>query len=375
MIYFVYRSYIPGTATTNRALSYFYEIDKMGVPVTVVYFTPDKSKSKVTHPFKNIEFIYYGDRLSFNNLLLRYVVYYFCIQSFIHRLKKGDAVYLYGVDDLTSRLLAKEGIKVYVEKTESPDVILGDTRLHKLTVPQYIDEVKECDGIFVISSNLKEYFISKGVKENKLHLVNMIVSPERYNGIIKQDKAGKSIVYCGSAMNTKDGVDDLIKAFAIVAKNYKDVTLYVVGSKPDSNTPNSLLFLVKDLKIENRVVFTGPVSPEDMPQILKNATLLALARPDNIQAKYGFPTKLGEYLLSENPVVITSVGNIPDFLTDGVNALIAPPNNPNAFAEKMSWVLEHPEESVIIGRKGKEIALKYFNAAIETKKLMDVINS
>ena len=48
--------------------------------------------------------------------------------------------------------------------------------------------------------------------------------------------------------------------------------------------------------------------------------MLVLARPDNIQAKGGFPTKLGEYLATGNPVVVTKVGEIPNYLIDGVNA-------------------------------------------------------
>ena len=374
MIYLIYRSYCPGTAATNRMLSYLGEIEKMNIPVTVVFFQSDGKRSKVERKYRNVQFVYYWDIFKTSNYILKYLVYFINVERFLKRLKKGDVVYSYEVEDLTYKLISKKDVRVYLEKTECPDILIGDTRLHKLNVPKYIEEVKECDGLFVISSNLKNYFEERGVENGKIHIINMIVAPERFDGVEKDKTVGKNIVYCGSAMNTKDGVDDLIKAFAIVAAQITDVTLYVVGAKP-KDINNSPVMLAKELGVEDRVVFTGAVSPEKIPQILKNATLLALARPDNIQAKYGFPTKLGEYLLSGNPVVITSVGNIPDYLTDGVDALIAAPSQPEAFAEKLLWGLKHPEESAVIGQRGKNVARKHFDAATETKKLLAVINS
>ena len=60
------------------------------------------------------------------------------------------------------------------------------------------------------------------------------------------------------------------------------------------------LELIENLGVKNSVIFTGIVSAAEIPQILKNATVLALDRPDSLQAQCGFPTKLGEYLLTEN---------------------------------------------------------------------------
>ena len=131
--------------------------------------------------------------------------------------------------------------------------------------------------------------------------------------------------------------------------------------------------LAKDLGVEESVVFTGMMAAERIPQILKNATILALDRPDNIQAKYGFPTKLGEYLLTGNPTVLTRVGDLPLFLKDGESALFAQPDNPEDFAAKMNWCLEHPAEAQDIGTKGREVAQQYFSYATETQKMVEVM--
>ena len=112
---------------------------------------------------------------------------------------------------------------------------------------------------------------------------------------------------------------------------------------------------------------------DEIPQIMVDAKMLVLDRPDNLQARFGFPTKLGEYLLSANPVVVTGVGDIPLFLQDKDSALISPPNNPQAFAEKLVWALQNPDESKRIGYNGCKVARIHFNSDVEAKKLMTKI--
>ena len=131
--------------------------------------------------------------------------------------------------------------------------------------------------------------------------------------------------------------------------------------------------MVESLGLKDRIVFTGVVCSQEMPQLLKNAEVLLLARPDGLQAKYGFPTKLGEYLLTENPVVVTKVGDIPKFLKDGESALLAEERNASSFSSKVIWALEHPEESAIIGKEGLRVAIKEFNSKTETAKMVKTI--
>ena len=139
----------------------------------------------------------------------------------------------------------------------------------------------------------------------------------------------------------------------------------------NSNKP--ILKLINDLGIHDKVVLTGVVAASEMPQILKNASILALDRPDNIQARYGFPTKLGEYLLSENPVVVTHVGDIPLFLKDSVNAYIAEPCNPKAFAEKLTEAFEYKEKASVVGLNGAATAKEHFSNEIETEKMVKIM--
>ena len=170
-------------------------------------------------------------------------------------------------------------------------------------------------------------------------------------------------------------MDRLIKAFSQVTIKHPDVKLCLLGNPTSPGVKNSNESLIHELKLEDKVLMPGRISFSDMPQWLVDATVLALDRPNNIQAQYGFPTKLGEYLLSGNPVVVTSVGDIPLFLDDKESALIADPDDNDVFAAKLDWVLSNPDDAAVIGAKGREVALLNFNYLIETKKLINVLKS
>lgn len=371
---FIFLSYTPNTASTNRMQAYWNVLDKLGIKVEVTFFLPDSKFSKVKEVYKNITFNYYWDKYYINHRALKYISYYFYRKDYVRRIKEGDILYLYGFSDFLQEL-TKKNIHIYQERTEHPEVIALGTRFFRTTVKKNIEECKKLTGLFVISKSLKDFFIENGVDENKIHIINMTVDSKRFENLIKQGDVEKYIAYCGNVSNSKDGVDELIKSFALVAKKHDDVKLYIIGKLPPiTDAPNDIRLLVETLGIKDRVVFTGLVDHNEMPQLLKNAVALALARPNSLQAKHGFPTKLGEYLLTENPVVITDVGDMHLFLKNGESALIAEERNTVDFANKLCWILEHPKEAEEIGRKGKEVALQSFNADIETKKLVDIIS-
>ena len=367
--YVVIDSYSPNTAVTNRCMGMIKQFSARYIDTEVVYFTSDIKGSKAPQ-LPHIKYHYYWEKLGVKNSkiqnLLSITVYSWI---FCQRVKAGDIVYLYGCNQLVNMLVGKEGVKVYQERTEYPAV----SKLRFSNMEKYLRSCTKLTGLFVISNQLKSYFESVGVDNSRIHVINMTVDRSRFIDV-KRTESERYIAYCGKATNNKDGVDELIKAFAITSKKYSDVKLYIIGTPPKRSDESGNIELVERLGISDKVVFTGTVSANEMPQILKNAEILALDRPDNIQAKYGFPTKLGEYLLTGNPVVITSVGDIPLFLRDGYSALIAEPNSSTDFSEKLNWVLENPVKSHEIGAQGRKVAELEFDSQTEANKIIKVIH-
>ena len=60
----------------------------------------------------------------------------------------------------------------------------------------------------------------------------------------------------------------------------------------------------------------------------------------------GFGYVIGEAMACGCPVIATENTGGPDFFTDGVEGFIVPIRSPQAIAEKLVWLYEHPEERV-----------------------------
>lgn len=359
-------SYKPNTAETNRLLCFLHGFSELGVDVEMVFLIPDHSKSMIQYEIPLVKVTYMWKSIPITNRYLRQALYDINAFRFVNSLKSGDTVIVLDRARILFRLFKKNGVRVFHEQTEHPDAY----HLRTINNDKYKAEIHKLDGLFVISTALKKYYSEElGVDANKISIVNIMVDSNRFKGIVKQPSE-RYIAYCGTASNNKDGVDELIKAFAITHESHPDVKLYIIGKTPDKEDAVGNLRLIDELGIKDYVVFTGMVQASDMPQLLTNAEVVALDRPDSLQAQHGFPTKLGEYLLSKTPVVVTKVGDIPLFLKDGETGLLAEERNPKEFSEKLNWVLEHPEEASEIGKRGAALAMREFNYLTETKKIL-----
>ena len=372
--YFLKSSYSPNTAGTNRMLAYIKELSKLGITTNLVLFLPDEKRSKISDSFPNINVKYYWDSFLYSDIkIIKYLFYFVSIVHFILKVKRNDIVYMYSMADMFHFLLKKRGVRIFVEKTEHPSMYPLGSKVYRLNMKTYLEDCKKADGIITISNGLKDFFIEGGVKENKIQIVNIIVDKQRFENIPCKKYDKPYFAYCGTVSLFKDGVDKLLYAFSDFNKKHKNVELRIAGKFISDKDEKLIKELVEKLHISDSVFFMGQVLANDMPSFLKGAIGVLLSRPDNKQAKYGFPTKLGEYLLSGSPTIVTAVGDIPLFVEDGKNGLLVTPDKPEEFANKMCWVYENPKEAKELGKNGALLAERNFSSKIETKKLCDFL--
>ena len=371
MFYILQWSYEPNTASENRMQAYLKAMDELGFEATVVYLYPGSKYEKNPNEFKHIRLIYYWNHYTPYRGFFRKFTFNQYMRKFLKLLKRGDIVYTYHINKLISIVQGINGVHTFAEMTEHPKASDGiDNPVLYIKDEERISIGKKLDGLIVISDALRQYFVSEGLDIRRVHVINMLADASRFIGLSKSTNCEKYIAYCGNASNNKDGVDELIKAFSLVAKKHDEFKLYLIGKRPGIDDNSGNLELVRELGVEEKVKFVGLVPSDRIPQLLTDATILALDRPDSLQAKYGFPTKLGEYLLTKNPVVVTKVGDIPLFLTHKFDAMLAEERNPRDFADSLNWIIEHPDDAMKIGSNGFEAALRSFNSTVEVSKLI-----
>lgn len=373
-IVLVIRRYTDASAAMNRLIAYAKGFADAGNQVTLLFLiTRDRSKCFIDHPKINIIHLWETDgALCRRYTVLSYIRNLMRITKFV---STGDSIMLYGFEfpiSLRVSLLCKR-VNVFYETTEHP-FYKGESFVKKMIVLISGLFIKRANGLFVISESLKNYYIGLGMSPNKIIVVNMFVDESRFTGLRKTSNEDY-IAYCGVVSKRKDGVDDLLKAFALFHKVYPNYKLYIIGKSTSEADYNSLIELVYDLHIENHVVFTGQVQSDHMPQLLFNAKILALARPNNLQAQNGFPTKLGEYLATGNPVAITDVGEIGRFIKDRVNGFVSAPNDFKAFAANLIYIADNYDNALEIGNNGRLLVTKEFSSTYQSKLASVYINN
>lgn len=259
-------------------------------------------------------------------------------------------------------------IKFVQEKSEFPFVLMKGGSLCKSYASFYVNTTYRLfDGMIVMTPALMEYFSGKVRKSCKLFEMPMTVDSSRFNIPKTELQHARYIAYCGNMAGNKDGVKNLIHAFNLAAEQVPEINLLLIGGSSNSLDWEAIVSEVESTGKE-RITLYGEASPDEIPSLLKNADALALARPSSLQAAGGFPTKLGEYLATGNPVIVTAVGNIPAYLNDS-NSFIVPPDRDDLFADAIVRCFEDYPKAQAIGLEGKKLVSEVFDSKIQSERL------
>ncbi|APF20143.1 glycosyl transferase group 1 [Caldithrix abyssi DSM 13497] len=381
-----------GLALSNRILSFAKGFQKNGHNCEILILNPTEKDNRTRNRkpsgfYENIKYRYAcKSTIIPSSRILKVLIFFKSIFSSIYYLNKKNennkidvilifhtySIYLF----LISIYSKIKKIKIIHERNEYPFIGIKNV-FKKLDYFFYCNVViKIFDGYIFITKELEKYFKNYLNLKKPSIIIPILVEPERFKNRKNNFQLNFNyLAYCGYLWGDKDGVDILVEAFSNVLKIYSDLKLFLIGDISNQHEFKKLFDRLEKLGISNNVVFTGKVSRDEMPYLLYGAKLLLLSRPDNVQAKGGFPTKLGEYLATGKPVVVTRVGEIPYYLKDRVNAFLAKPDSSEAFANKILEALNDYNFAKKIGENGKKLSMKEFNYIFQTKRLISFFNT
>jgi len=274
---------------------------------------------------------------------------------------------------IISRLI---GAKFGRDLNEYPIAILKPVKFNELLKKYKIStNYRWFDVVFIISKDLINYYSPLLNKRSRILYLPVTVDFDRFPFPVDSLEELNYITYCGDLSDSKDGILTLIRAFEIVRNGFPEIKLKLIGQNSDTNYMSNLNKLIDDLKLSDQIVFTGYVHPDKMPGELYNSRLLVLSRPENIQNRGGFPTKLGEYLATGIPVAVTSVGEIPFYLKDEINAYLAEPGDIESFAGSMKRALTDKGKALKVGLAGRNTALEHFSHKRQGRIISDFLTN
>jgi glycosyltransferase involved in cell wall biosynthesis len=377
-----------GNVSSIRILSYCKALVEKGCYVKVLLIAPTTEASCNRYTSGIIDGVHYEymTRVTWKNINTPFFVkiFYYIIGLFksVHILIKEDINCLLSYHDMfisnvfyfcISRFLR---IPFVLDKTEYPENYFDKSWLNKKVINFSLGLY---DGIITITEELKSFY-SKITKTmyNDVFLLPMTMDLDRYRGIKKQMVKKKYIAVVFGTHN-RDGLFESVVTYNMYRKLLKDdepYNLLLIGDfevlcETFPECKQIILYIEKEV-IQEYVIFTGLVPINDVPQLLVDAECL-LTTPLKFVSG-GFPTKLGEYLLSGVPVVATAVGEIEKYLIDGVHILLSDPNNLEGIANNLLSVHQKKENYYEMGKSAIEVVKKYFNANVYSYDLIDYLN-
>lgn len=374
-----------GQAATNRVYTYAKGFKENGINVHVICFSSnymDDHNGVVDgityyHTFTTPKRSNYFIIRRWHNLIKYFRTYYL-----VRKINREDKVLAISrwTNTLSIHLfiwlLSKSAkAKLIIESSEHP------LRYHqkglwnkKRGVIQFYIESYLCDGIFCISRYLINFHKERGIKERKLFLLPSTVDPSRFIRTGERPFDNPYIGYFGSLSFKRDSVDLLIKAFAQFSNSHPEVYL-VLGGFCDEGQKRQMADLITQLNIAKKVKILDPLTRGEIIAYINYADILVMVRSKDIESDASYPSKLTEFLSTGRPVVTVNVGEIADYLSDGVNAYLVEPHNPEAMADKLNYVYDNYDLAEQAGQRGKELTAGVFNYYYQSKRMIDFINS
>lgn len=229
--------------------------------------------------------------------------------------------------------------------------------------------VSRCD---YIAQQLKE----DGVDPSKIKRIPVGINTERYESVTAKSEVGGSSRYdfayfgWGSALR---GVPQLLEAFDEVKKEKRDAKLgiFFLGSHEiEERALTAVIRRRKDFK-SSVSLEVGP--NESMPTTIMSAKAVVLP----FQSSFGYahpPLTVLESMLLKRTVVTTTIGSMPEIISDGRNGILIEPHSVDDLARGMKRTFDDSLR-MKIGENAQEDIKRIHNIRTVAGKMVEAYES
>lgn len=262
-------------------------------------------------------------------------------------------------EDPLSVIIAK---KVYL-KTPIVQTIHGPLLEHSkengLKDPRVLDYLQQIevssfsisDRIIAVDTGQAELAIKKGAKRESIHVIYNAIDEDELLNLAKQ-KSTAQIPYLLIARRLvpKNGVQFGLLGYA--KSNWAQKTRLLIAG--DGNELPHLKELVKQLKIENQVVFLGPVSHQELIPMMAGASVSIVPSIPYEGVIEATSLSALESLALGVPTIASNIGGLKE-IDGGTNCIsLVPPGDELAISQTINWLLENPDAAKRQAVVGKE---------------------
>lgn len=239
-------------------------------------------------------------------------------------------------------------------------------------IEKYGNDYKEvfnyASAVMAVSRVMEQKLLNLGCPRDKL--VYNTYGPNNLFFDIEPAYSNKLFIGIGRFVDKKAPYYTILAFYKVLSK-HPDAKLVLAGDGQLFNTCNNL---VRFLKIEDSVSFPGVIKTDQFADYLKNAQTFVQHSVTALNGDMeGTPVAVLEASAAGLPVISTLHAGIPDVILNGETGLLVEEHDVDGMAENMIWVLDNPEESKLMGLKGKHRMKENFSMERHLRVLREVI--
>ena len=213
--------------------------------------------------------------------------------------------------------------------------------------------------IFVQSEQMKKDVISNNIDPLKITSVPMGISLKDFMNVNAHSTIHKGpvLVYLGTLARVRK-IDFLVRVLKIVAEEFSDVKLYLVGDGDDPSDKEIINNEADNLGILSKIIITGFLPRNKaLEYVASSDVCLSPFFPTPILNSTS-PTKIVEYMAMGRPVV---ANDHPEqrLIIEESECGICVPYTETAFADAISQLLSNYDKAECMGANGRRYVEKY----------------
>jgi glycosyltransferase involved in cell wall biosynthesis len=227
------------------------------------------------------------------------------------------------------------------------------------------------DALVTVSEPMRQRLLAVAPRPLPITVVMNLPDPRiiRSHYEVGEGVHGQRLVY-GGTLSHRHGLDLALRAVAILAKEYPDLRLRLIGEGPEVG---ALVALADDLGIAERVEFMGLVPGDQVPALVRGSVAgLSPHRADDFGSLV-FSMKVPEYIALGLPVICAGSRTMRHYFGED-ELLFFEPGEANDLARAIRELLDDPASAARRVEHSQQ-RLKHLNWSAQRDTLIHMVES
>jgi len=230
---------------------------------------------------------------------------------------------------------------------------------------------RRCHRIVCVAEAMRDQALAKGVGRADQYVVvhsgmevDHFINPKWSRNEVRNELGlteDDFVVGTIARLAELKGHDDLLDALGEDMRAHPHTKMLWVG---DGWWADRLKQRITELGLDNQVILTGLIPPEQIPKYLQAMDVLA-----HPSYREGLPRTVTQALLSAIPAVAYDVDGTREVCIDGETGRLVQPGDLQGLRDAMIGLRAHPEQRTAMGQAGREMCRKQFDATTMVEQL------